>query len=136
MSHDSFGHKHQRISANSIWQLKIKNYIHMKITTYILSFLLLNVLVLNAQTVQSNIAEISLFPHSAQITREANVNLKKGKQTLVFKSLANNIQTNSIRVQSSVGKILSVKHSNNYMEHPQNSAKHKIYKDSLELVQN
>ena len=136
MSHDSFGHKHQRISANSIWQLKIKNYIHMKITTYILSFLLLNVLVLNAQTVQSNIAEISLFPHSAQITRETQVNLKKGKQTLVFKSLANNIQTNSIRVQSSVGKILSVKHTNNYMEHPQNSVKHKIYKDSLELVQN
>ena len=108
----------------------------MKITTYILSFLLLNVLVLNAQTVQSTISEISLFPHSAQITREANVNLKKGKQTLVFKSLANNIQTNSIRVQSSVGKILSVKHSNNYMQHPQNSAKHKIYKDSLEWVQN
>jgi uncharacterized protein (TIGR02231 family) len=108
----------------------------MKITTYILSFLLLNVLVLNAQNVQSTIEEISLFPHSAQITREAQVNLKKGKQTLVFKSLANNIQPNSIRVQSSVGKILSVKHSNNYMEHPQNSAKHKIYKDSLELVQN
>jgi uncharacterized protein (TIGR02231 family) len=108
----------------------------MKITTYILSFFLLNILVLNAQTIQSNISEISLFPHSAQITREAQVNLKKGKQTLVFKSLANNIQANSIRVQSTVGKILSVKHTNNYMEHPQNSAKHKIYKDSLELVQN
>lgn len=98
--------------------------------------LIFNIGILSAQNLNSKITEVSLFPHSAQIKRESTINLKKGKQLLVFKSLANNIQTNSIRIQSSEGKIIAVKHSNNYMENPQNSAKNKIYKDSLELIQN
>lgn len=61
--------------------------------------------------VKSEIKDVTVFFNGAQVSREANVTLKKGKIFLSFEQLPHELNPQSIQVEALKGtKILSVKH--------------------------
>ena len=72
--------------------------------------------------VQTKISHITVFLKGAQITRRGTATLAGGAQTLSFRSLAYDIQSNSIQVKGQgYFTILSVKHRTNYLDESQES---------------
>lgn len=62
--------------------------------------------------IKSNIKKVTLFFNGAQTTREATINLPKGKHLIVVEKLPSELNPQSIQIEGNQqGKILSVKHS-------------------------
>lgn len=84
-------------------------------------------------TLQANsvIKEVTVFYQGAQVSRQANLKLSKGKQVIVFDSLTFALSPQSIAVKGlNENKILSVKHQLAYPSYLNKSSKEK----ELELL--
>ena len=81
---------------------------------------------------KSEIKEVTVFFDGAQITRELNIKLNKGKKVLKIEKLPAELNPESIQVASKSGnKILSVKHQ---LEYPtKKKEKIKIYEDEIKI---
>jgi uncharacterized protein (TIGR02231 family) len=85
--------------------------------------------------VASDIKKVTVFLSGAQVTREANVNLKAGSNLIKFTDITANLDVNSLQVVGNKGfTIVSVNHQFNYMAEPQKSKQYKQIKDSLDDV--
>jgi uncharacterized protein (TIGR02231 family) len=85
--------------------------------------------------VSSEIKKVTVFLSGAQVTREANVNLKAGSNLIKFTDITANLDVNSLQVVGNKGfTIVSVNHQFNYMAEPQKSKQYKQIKDSLDDV--
>jgi hypothetical protein len=81
---------------------------------FISLFLLQGVYAIDTTNVKSKITDVTVFFSGAQITRNSEVKLAKGKYFLLIKNLPQELNPQSIQVkQFDFGKILSVKHSLN-----------------------
>lgn len=81
---------------------------------------------------KSDIKEVTVFFDGAQITRELNVKINKGKKVLKIEKLPAELNPESIQVSSNSGnKILSVKHQLDYPT--KKKEKIKIYEDEIEI---
>ena len=67
---------------------------------------------LNAQNVATTINNVTLYRHGALVTREGNLNIKKGSNTLYLNNLSTELDPNTliIGIYNKDVKILSVKH--------------------------
>src|SRR5262245_32399588 len=68
------------------------------------------------QKVKSTIKQVTVFLEGAQVTRQANVPLKSGTTTVVLTGISPAIQEQSIQVEASAVKILSVSFRVNYLD--------------------
>lgn len=81
---------------------------------FISLFLLQGVYGIDTTNVKSKITDVTVFFSGAQITRNSEIKLAKGKHFLLIKNLPQELNPQSIQVkQFDFGKILSVKHSLN-----------------------
>ncbi len=85
--------------------------------------------------VKSKITKATVFLKGAQVNRLSNVSFQKGKTLLKFKELSPYIDKNSIKVKG-VGDftVMSVNHSMNYLESPEQSPGTKELKDKIEKI--
>ena len=112
----------------------------MKNIFIILSLLLLQ-FVAFAQTeehkVPSDISEVTVFLHGAQVTRTASVSLEKGKNVLIFRGLASGISPRSIQVSAPENVLInSVKHEINYLQKDRESPRLTEISDSILILDN
>lgn len=83
----------------------------------------------------SSIAEVTVYLSGAQITREANLTLKKGDNTFLFKGLASDINPSSIQATAPSAVIInSVSHEVNYLSTQELSPRRQKISDSLQGV--
>ncbi|HEY3403579.1 MAG TPA: DUF4139 domain-containing protein [Ohtaekwangia sp.] len=75
------------------------------------------------QKVKSTIKQVTVFLEGAQVTRQTNVHLKPGITTLTLTGISPAIQEQSIQVEASSIKILSVAFRVNYLEEVQKPEK-------------
>lgn len=104
----------------------------MKNLFFAFSLLLVNYL--GAADLNSEIKSVTVFPYSAQISRTANTIIKSGVNEITLTNLSPFINSNSIRVGASEGKILSVKFNYNYLKQNQNTKRVKEVEDSLAII--
>lgn len=86
--------------------------------------------------VQSKITNVKVFLEGAQIFREAEIILPKGKSTLVFKGLSSFIDKNSIRVNGQGAfTILSVKNEMNFLQESDNPKDKIAIKENISSIE-
>ncbi len=92
--------------------------------------------VISQKEVSSKIFSATVFFNGAQIVREASVQLQPGTTVLLFTNLPQNINPNTIVVESeSAITLLSVKHSLNYLKNQEKPKEVVKMEDSLKLMQ-
>lgn len=80
-----------------------------KIPCFLLSFLACSITSAMAEQVaESKIANVTVYPTSASITRTLSVTLPKGSETLVVRGLPGRLDENSLRVKDLQGNALKV----------------------------
>ncbi|MCX6351284.1 MAG: DUF4140 domain-containing protein, partial [Bacteroidetes bacterium] len=83
--------------------------------------------------INSDIKEVTVFLHGAQVTRQAQFSLTAGTSELVFEGLSNDIDENSIEVKGSgSGVIMSVNYRINYIRLKQKSSDEKHLQGMLD----
>ncbi len=85
--------------------------------------------------VKNKISSATVYLNKAEITRESNINLPKGKTMLVFKGLSVALDVKSIRI--SIDKnvdILQISTLSNFVKNNQDKPQIKKLKDSLNLL--
>ena len=87
------------------------------------------------KTVDSNIANITVFLNKAQVNREAKTRIEAGKTDLVFSGLTSQLDPSSIQV-SGKGNfvIMGILHRQNYLNEFNLPRKLKILNDSIILT--
>jgi uncharacterized protein (TIGR02231 family) len=89
----------------------------------------------NETEAKSKIASVTVFLSGAQINREADVSLKKGKNILYFRGLGEGINPQSIQASAPEAFLInSVIHEINYLDKTAESPKVKQLQDSLEII--
>jgi uncharacterized protein (TIGR02231 family) len=90
----------------------------------------------NETTAESKIDAVTVFLQGAQVTRVANVPVKKGKNTIYFRGLGEGINPQSIQVTAPPAFLInSVVHEINYLDQLAESPKVTKLQDSLEILQ-
>lgn len=95
-------------------------------------------------TVTSNIKAATVYQQGAQITRNAKMNISKGKSTLLFKGLSEKVSPESIQVKTDNNvTIVSVLHRIDYLDSKEADKevlkleeKRKVIMDSLQMLEN
>ncbi len=116
----------------------------MKKISLLLLLMLINLLVIaqTEKTVKSTIKKVTVYQKGAEITRQAKVNLPKGKTTLIFNGLSSKLDSKSIQAKGN-NKLMIVSISQNidYLNKTKVSSKIKqlenkriSIKDSISLV--
>lgn len=86
--------------------------------------------------VKSKIESVTVFLRGAQVTRTANVPLRKGKNVVYFRGLGEGINPQSIQAAAPQAYLInSVIHEVNYLDKQIESPKVKMLQDSLEIIQ-
>ena len=86
--------------------------------------------------VKSEVEGATVYLQGARIYRKSKVNVKRGRNILVFPRLETNIDPNSIQAAAPSDIVLiSVQHRANYREQPERSKRWHTVKDSLETLQ-
>lgn len=106
-----------------------------------LAFLLLifafdaNAQQIKEQNVESEIESLIVYLDGAEVTRKKSVNLKRGRNRLVFKGLSPKINPKNIQV-STTGEVavLSISHKNNFLNKVEEKPRITALRDSLTLV--
>ncbi len=89
----------------------------------------------NETEAKSKIASVTVFLSGAQINRETDVNLRKGKNILYFRGLGEGINPQSIQASAPEAFLInSVIHEINYLDKTAESPKVKQLQDSLEII--
>jgi len=92
--------------------------------------------VFSQKEVTSKITGATVFFNGAQVVREASVQLQSGTTVLLFTNLPQNINPNTIVVESeSAITLLSVKHNLNYLKNQEKPKEVTRMEDSLKLMQ-
>ena len=104
----------------------------MKNALFAIALLVTSFLV--AGELNSEIKSVTVFPYSAQINRSANTVTKAGVNVITLTNLSPYINSNSIRVGSSEGKILSVKYQYNYLKQKVNTKRVQEVEDSISII--
>lgn len=85
--------------------------------------------------VKSKIEAVTVFLRGAQVSRSAEVNLKKGKNVVYFRGLGEGINPQSIQASAPQAFLInSVIHEVNYLDQQLESPKVKTLQDSLEII--
>jgi uncharacterized protein (TIGR02231 family) len=87
------------------------------------------------QTIDSEIESLIVYLDGAEVTRKKSVNLKRGRNRLVFTGLSPKINPRNIQV-STTGEVavLSISHKNNFLTKVEEKPRITALRDSLELV--
>ena len=89
----------------------------------------------NTTEARSEIKKVTVFLSGAQITQEANVNLKAGSNLVKLIDITANLDVNSIQISGNKNiTIVSVNHQFNYLAEPKKSKLYNEIKDSLDDV--
>lgn len=89
------------------------------------------------KTVQSKIIASQVYFNGAQITREASISLQPGTNVLMFDDLPQNLNPQTLIVESTSSiTLISVKHNLNYLKNQEKPAEVVKLEDSLKLLQN
>jgi uncharacterized protein (TIGR02231 family) len=106
------------------------------VTSLAISLICLPLLASEPLDVNSQIKEVTVFLHGAQITRQANCNLTKGTTVLAFRELPVNLDPQSIQA-SGEGNfvILSLLHQVNYLAGTRKTAPVKALQDTLRVLE-
>lgn len=107
-----------------------------KIKLITLFLLISNYLVANDSIfIEAKIKTVTVFLRGAQVKGEANVNLKKGVNLLVFKNLPKDINVSSFQVKTNYEvTILSILHRINYMQDPKKPENIKKLNESNDTI--
>lgn len=85
--------------------------------------------------VKSEIDAVTVYLQGARVHRKSKVNVKRGRNVLVFPRLEANIDPNSIQAAAPSDIVLiSVQHRANYREQPERDKRWVEIKDSLEVL--
>lgn len=107
----------------------------------IIAFLLISAFISIAQTsgeisMETSIKEVRLYLNGAEVFREANLNLNKGRNQFKFSGLSGKLYTESIKAELSASevKILSLSSKTNYLRKNKEDQRVKQLRDSVEIV--
>jgi hypothetical protein len=98
----------------------------------------------NQKEINSEIKNVTVYQQGAQVSRESNINVSKGKTTLIFKGLPSKIRPESIQAKASNDvMIVSVTHNLDYLNKTTVSkeittlnTRRRILIDSIKMVNN
>ncbi|MFP5470561.1 MAG: DUF4139 domain-containing protein [Bacteroidia bacterium] len=89
----------------------------------------------NTTEARSEIKKVTVFLSGAQITQEANINLKVGSNLVKLIDITANLDVNSLQISGNKNiTIVSVNHQFNYLAEPKKSKRFNEIKDSLDDV--
>lgn len=84
------------------------------------------------QSVASRITEVTVFLSGAQVTRQAEVTLAKGENSIRFNGLSRHVRSNSVQVKGSQQfTILSAKHELSYLDNSSNATELEVLETAM-----
>ncbi|MBN1253021.1 MAG: mucoidy inhibitor MuiA family protein [Bacteroidales bacterium] len=107
-----------------------------KITLFTLCIILpLNIFADDEKKLKSDIKEVTVYLKGAQITRNAETNLKKGKTVIIFAGLSSKIYPESIQISGSDNfTIISVVHNYDYLNEINSSKEIEIIENKRDIL--
>ena len=89
-----------------------------------------------ALEVTSKVTEVTLYPNKARESRVGKISIAQtGEQEIIFRDISRYIDAQSIQVSISGVNILSVSTRVNYLGKKTDQAQMKVWKDSLQNIQ-
>lgn len=100
-----------------------------------IGFLILKLSFSNEIITDSKISEAIVYLNGANVTRTAEINVRKGSHTLVFKGITTQLDPKSIQVETNVPvTLLSIQHEINFLEDLKTPKRIKELEDTLQVL--